>query len=113
MVYLTFQPTFDGRSPVLYIWKPIRGVVLLFGVGGNLLVAFKLCHDFVVPCLSRTNPTEWGTKLKEVVSLTLEPMIIGPISLNLICDVSGRVLHSVFKALPGVLRHHDNGIEPT
>ena len=41
------------------------------------------------------------------MSLTLGLMVIGPVYLNLICDLSRRLVHSVFMALLGVLRHHN------
>ena len=67
-----------------------------FYSGGILVEALKLSHDFVVSCLKRTElaPIEWGIKAREIVSLTLEPMVIGPIFLNFICDTSGRLLHT-------------------
>ena len=38
-------------------------------------------------------PTVRGRKTQEIVSLTLEPTVIGLFFFNLICDLSRRLLH--------------------
>ena len=80
------------------------GTFLFSRVGGILVVAFKRSNGFLGSCRKRTELalTVRGRKTQEIVSLTLEPMVIGPIFLNLMCDRSRRLLHSVFMALLGV-----------
>ena len=49
-----------------------------------------MSHDLSEPKGLRQNDL---AKTQEVVTLTLEPMVKGPIFLNLICDASGGQLH--------------------
>ena len=46
------------------------------------------------------------------MSLILESMVIGPILLNLICDIRRRLLHSVFMTLLGVFDIKTTGLNP-
>ena len=63
------------------------------------------CSGFLVSPRMRTElaPTVRGRRTQEIVSLTLEPMVIGPIFFNLICDRSRRLLHMTdWHILPGL-----------
>ena len=44
--------------------------------------------------VNRIGSDRFEVEKQEIVSLTLEPMVIGPIFLSLICDRSRRLLHA-------------------
>ena len=74
-------------------------VVYLFLEWGDFGNSLQAVTRFVVSCRKRTElaPTACGRKKQKIVSLTFEPIVIGPISLSLICDLSWRLLQrSIF-----------------